>query len=799
MTDTRDESPGSWPCSLTAALLLLVALAGPSFCGRIYTHDDLGCFHLPIRAFYAEQLARREQVDWMPSLFCGFDLTGEGQGGTYHPWHWLLYHTLPLASAWTAELLANYALLLAGTYYFLRRWRMPAEAAMFGSLAFTFSGFNLLRLVHPNAVAIIAHLPWLLWAIDRVLRPDSQRSPRMRSLTGLAWIALLTASQILLGYPQYVWFSLLVEAGYVVFVQIGWKSVENGSSIADSPHPDPLPTGEGGQNAEPLGISCASVGNALRGVPEWGKWLVAGFRNATQRFPYRRLILAKLAGVMLAGVQLLPTIEALGHAARRSAGPAFTESGSLHPLNLVQLIAPYLFAHRVFGQNTHELTVYLGAVPLMLILWVWIDRRNLLAWRRPAAAAAVLAFLGLLLAFGAYGQVYRLQRWLPLVGNFRFPCRYTLLFTLAMAVLAAIGLTLLRKRQTHGEKIALGRTAPLWSVAGLSLLSAIVGLTMRDRTYFAGTAWILAGPTLIASAALLVTLAARGWRSAMVAMVVLTAADLGYYGLSDGAYAQAQSLRQFLASIARPPTRFDGRVLLDLVGYEDSLPHTGDQMTMLGYWCADGYAGLAPAKQLDNHRVAALRVANVAWVRRNPLTAGIVGLERQPNESRWLAVPAPLPRVRLVAQTRVSRDPAHDITIISPESSALVDSPLMLPPGPSGYALLVSDHPGQLEIQVDCLVSRLLVVSESYHPGWQAMIDGQPERLLRINGDFLGCVVPGGRHEVRLAFRPASLRWGLWLTCAGLGLMLLVMGVSLGPKDKRQTLTKGQRSALISE
>jgi hypothetical protein len=815
VTDTLDEKHGSgaWPWSLTAALLLLAALAGPSFLGRIYTHDDLGCFHLPIRAFYAEQLARREPVDWMPSLFCGFDLTGEGQGGTYHPWHWLLYRTLPLPSAWTGELVANYALLLAGTYCFLRRWRMPAEAAMFGSLAFTFSGFNLLRLVHPNAVAVIAHLPWLLWAIDRVLR-----QPRpTRSRTGLVWIALLTASQILLGYPQYVWFSLLVEAGYVVFVRIAWKSAENGASVlpspcgrgaggegepaadslswptssSDSPHPNPLPEGEGDGDHGPSGVRCGPVGNALRGIPGRGKWPVAGFRNATEGVPYSGVLLAKLAGLMLGGVQLLPTMEALGHAARHSAGASFTDSGSLHPLNLVQLIAPYLFVHRVFGQNTHELTVYLGAVPLMLILWVWIDRRNLGRWRKPAAAAALLAFGGLLLAFGAYGQVYRLQRLLPLVGNFRFPCRYTLLFTLAMAVLAAIGLVLLRSRQTQGEKIALGRTVPLWSVAGLSLLSAIVGLTMRDRSYFAGTVWILAGPILIASAALLATLAARGYRFAMAAMVLLTAVDLGYYGLGpaeprlrDGAYAQARTLRQFLHDVARPPTRFDGRVVLDLVRYDESLPHVGDEITMLGYSRADGYAGLAPAKQLDYHQVAALRVADVAWVERNESTAGIVGLEPESSESRWLAVPAPLARVRLVAQAQPSRDPAHDIAVISPETSALVQSPLSLPPGPPGYAFLVSERPGRLEIQVDCPASRLLVISESYHPGWQATIDGRPERLMRVNGDFLGCVVPGGRHEVRLAFRSASLRWGLSLSGAGLLLSLLIVAV---PRRHRES------------
>jgi hypothetical protein len=789
LIDPLDENrgPGPWPWSLTAALLLLAALAGPSFLGRIYTHDDLGCFHLPIRAFYAEQLTRREPVDWMPSLFCGFDLTGEGQGGTYHPWHWLLYRTLPLSSAWTAELLANYALLLAGTYYFLRRWRLPAEAAMFGSLAFTFSGFNLLRLVHPNAVAVIAQIPWLLWAIDRVLRP----SPPTRPGSGLVWIALLTASQVLLGYPQYVWFSLLVEAAYVAIVQV---TLPLTSAHRERSSPNREHTSPKRKRGSMLWSLLTIPGRVVLGhversvVPPHPSPLPEG---EGERRRWLQVILAKLAGLMLAGVQLLPTIEALGQAARHSADASFTDSGSMYPLNLIQLIAPYLYVHRVFGQNTHELTLYLGAVPLMLVLWVWIDRRNLGCWRRPAMAAAVLAVCGLLLAFGAYGQIYRLQRWLPLVGNFRFPCRYTLLFTLAMAVLAAIGFTLLVSRQTRGEKIALGRTVPLWSAAGLSLLAAILGLAMGDRSHFASPAWILVGAVLVAGAALLVTLAAQGRRFAMAAMVLLTAVDLGYYGLSDGAYAQAQSLRQFLASVARPPTRFD-RVLLDLVRYDESLPHIGDQITMLGlgYSRADGYAGLAPAKQLDYRQVAALRVAGVGWVQWNASTAGIAGLEPQSNESTWRAVPRPLDRVRLVAQAQLSRAPAHDITAISLETSALVQSPLALPPGPPGNATLVNDRPGRLTVYVDCPASRLLVISESYHPGWQVTIDGRLDRVLRVNGDFLGCVVPGGKHEVRLAFRPASLRWGLLVSLVGLLLTMLLTVAPLRHRGYRREMPR---------
>ena len=45
---------------------------------------------------------------------------------------------------------------------------------MVGSLAFTFSSFNLLHFVHPNAVAAVAHIPWLLAMID-IIMVDARR------------------------------------------------------------------------------------------------------------------------------------------------------------------------------------------------------------------------------------------------------------------------------------------------------------------------------------------------------------------------------------------------------------------------------------------------------------------------------------------------------------------------------------------------------------------------------------------------------------------------------------------------
>src|SRR5688572_12435104 len=165
----RTTSPlGGWfPRQLTlrawvalAAALLLTAMALPMLWGNVYTSDDLGAFHLPIRAFYARQLAAGEAFDWLPNLFAGFYLTGEGQAGTYHPLHWLLYAALPLDLAFDLELLAAYPFALVGMYLFLRRVLVRRDAAAYGALAFAFGGFNLLHFVHVNAVGVLAHLPW---------------------------------------------------------------------------------------------------------------------------------------------------------------------------------------------------------------------------------------------------------------------------------------------------------------------------------------------------------------------------------------------------------------------------------------------------------------------------------------------------------------------------------------------------------------------------------------------------------------------------------------------------------------
>ena len=556
-------------------MLLLIALAGPFFAGRIYTRDDLGAYHLPVRAFFAEQLARGEPFDWMPQLFAGFYLTGEGQGGTYHPWHLLLYRCLPLRAALAWEWLGTYPFLLLGTWLFLRRLLQRGDAAMLGSLIFTFCGFNLLHFVHPNAVAVIAHIPWLLWCIDIVLS-DARWS---KVIWAQAGIALLTGSQLLLGYPQYIWFSLLAEAGYAIFVV---------SSRRYSPR-----------------LGCAQRTSCLDCV---------GCETRT----WPRLILAKGIGVLLGGVQLWPTLDALRHSTRQAADAAFAQVGSVHPLNLVQLVAPYLFSDRVLGGGTHEMSLYVGAVPLMLIAWLVVQRRSLGPLRPLARATAWFAAFALLLAMGQYGYFYRLQAYLPLLNRFRCPCRYLVLFHLAVAVLAAMGFMLLERtyQQCRDGKA----TTPTRSTPASASIPSSPWRSSRGSGPWSSSAsrrrWsvccgnttassppcssVLVGPMLLAAAALLVMAAARGVRGIAGRPDAVRRGRPGLLRHVVCRLPDTVRLENVPLAAAMPPADLGGRVFAPPQPLDEYCKlWTGNQMVLAGWYRADGYAGLEPQRELD--------------------------------------------------------------------------------------------------------------------------------------------------------------------------------------------------------
>jgi uncharacterized membrane protein YfhO len=55
----------------------------------------------------------------------------------------------------------------------------------------------------------------------------------------------------------------------------------------------------------------------------------------------------------------------------------------------------------------------------------------------------------------------------------------------------------------------------------------------------------------------------------------------------------------------------------------------------------------------------------------------------------------------------------------------------------------------------------VLILSDTYYPGWEVTVDGLPSQLLRANYALRGVYLPTGNHQVVFRFAPRFLRLGL--------------------------------------
>jgi uncharacterized membrane protein YfhO len=75
--------------------------------------------------------------------------------------------------------------------------------------------------------------------------------------------------------------------------------------------------------------------------------------------------------------------------------------------------------------------------------------------------------------------------------------------------------------------------------------------------------------------------------------------------------------------------------------------------------------------------------------------------------------------------------------------------------------------PTRLEVDVELPRPGILVVSESYYPGWRARVDGAPAEILRADYLLRGVELDAGAHHVSFEYRPWSLRIGAVASLAG--------------------------------
>jgi hypothetical protein len=76
-------------------------------------------------------------------------------------------------------------------------------------------------------------------------------------------------------------------------------------------------------------------------------------------------------------------------------------------------------------------------------------------------------------------------------------------------------------------------------------------------------------------------------------------------------------------------------------------------------------------------------------------------------------------------------------------------------------------QPNTIILKVKAPHHCMLVLGDSYHPGWQAFVDDVPETIYRANYIMRAVVVPKGEHTVTFQFKPNMLRFGWFTTIIG--------------------------------
>jgi hypothetical protein len=117
---------------------------------------------------------------------------------------------------------------------------------------------------------------------------------------------------------------------------------------------------------------------------------------------------------------------------------------------------------------------------------------------------------------------------------------------------------------------------------------------------------------------------------------------------------------------------------------------------------------------------------------------------------------------------------------IDPRATAFVESPqtpraLNLEHS-GGQADIISYKSSTIVINVEASNRSLLVLTDSYYPGWKALVDGTERTIYPTDLAFRGVIVEPGHHQVVFEYRPLSFYYGVGAASFGWAVYLAIFG-----------------------
>jgi hypothetical protein len=208
---------------------------------------------------------------------------------------------------------------------------------------------------------------------------------------------------------------------------------------------------------------------------------------------------------------------------------------------------------------------------------------------------------------------------------------------------------------------------------------------------------------------------------------------------------------------------------------------------------------LKTAKNLPPGRfyslLGALNVKYLSSLSRLP--DGEIELVRHfPEYPLWLyELERAVPRVYVVPAAEHETDPAKTLERLAskdfnPLATVLVDEPISLgnKAGFQAEARILEYENQLVSIQASLDSRGILVLADSFYPGWNAYVNGRQEKIYRANLFFRAVPLSAGTHNVEFRYEPRSFAIGRAVSIATLSLIIAVW-ILLYMRKRRQKLT----------